>query len=291
MHAALCARGRWAGLALLTKRLDVDVDIGVVEEQDSPIQNNHLAVCDERSLVHPDDYIPTDLHLSEIATKQVYHLNHTNHKQHKWYYFPAMNMGEILLFKNWDSDRSSPARMCFHTAFSDPNAVPNAKARQSIEARGYAYFPDHEPDTCSWLVKPCMDVPVPEAVSKVMHAIEAFDKWMPTAQQWAKNLMDRGAVEEIAQTLVRDERGTIGLAATSPENKRAVVLALLRKPEFTSLLSKVTANVLEPADAAPARSSKEAGQALRFSTSDVLLATAAGAGLGAVIVYALTSSR
>ena len=28
---------------------------------DTPIGNNHLAVCDETSLVAPDDYIPTDL--------------------------------------------------------------------------------------------------------------------------------------------------------------------------------------------------------------------------------------
>ena len=28
---------------------------------DMPIGNNHLAVCDETSLVAPDDYIPTDL--------------------------------------------------------------------------------------------------------------------------------------------------------------------------------------------------------------------------------------
>ena len=30
---------------------------------DTPIGNNHLAVCDQTSLVAPDDYIPTDLFL------------------------------------------------------------------------------------------------------------------------------------------------------------------------------------------------------------------------------------
>ena len=30
---------------------------------DTPIGNNHLAVCDQTSLVAPDDYIPVDLFL------------------------------------------------------------------------------------------------------------------------------------------------------------------------------------------------------------------------------------
>ena len=31
---------------------------------DTPIGNNHLAVCDETSLASPDDYIPTDLFMA-----------------------------------------------------------------------------------------------------------------------------------------------------------------------------------------------------------------------------------
>ena len=39
-----------------------------------------MAVCDERSLVNPDDYIPSDLFLDKFNTKQLYHLDKTNHK-------------------------------------------------------------------------------------------------------------------------------------------------------------------------------------------------------------------
>ena len=39
---------------------------------DTPIGNNHLAVCDETSLVAPDDYIPTDL-LFQVLFKFFFH--------------------------------------------------------------------------------------------------------------------------------------------------------------------------------------------------------------------------
>ena len=59
-----------------------------------------------------------------------------------------MKKDEVILFKQWDSDRTLPGRLCFHTAFLDPNAPKDTPARESIEVRAIAYFPDHEPNTC-----------------------------------------------------------------------------------------------------------------------------------------------
>eukprot|EP00239_Pterosperma_sp_CCMP1384_P007623 CAMPEP_0197844520 /NCGR_PEP_ID=MMETSP1438-20131217/1508_1 /TAXON_ID=1461541 /ORGANISM="Pterosperma sp., Strain CCMP1384" /LENGTH=287 /DNA_ID=CAMNT_0043455349 /DNA_START=134 /DNA_END=994 /DNA_ORIENTATION=- len=114
---------------------------------DDPIQNNHLAVCDESSLVAPDDYITSDLKGPGYEIQQ-YQLDSKNSARHRWYYYPEMTKNEVLLFKQWDSDITLPGRVCFHTAFNDPNAPPDTPPRQSIEARGIAFFPHHTPNTC-----------------------------------------------------------------------------------------------------------------------------------------------
>ena len=59
-----------------------------------------------------------------------------------------MQMGEVLLFKQFDSDTALPGRMTFHIAFVGPTARPDAPERQSIECRALRFFPDFEPNTC-----------------------------------------------------------------------------------------------------------------------------------------------
>merc|ERR1712142_68145 len=113
---------------------------------DTPIGNDHLAVLDETSLVKPDDYIVAEFH-DRIYSLQQYRLLDMNSANHKWFYYSAMKKNEVLLFKQFDSDTSLSGRLCFHTAFNDPNA-PKCSERQSVEARGIAFFPDHEPNSC-----------------------------------------------------------------------------------------------------------------------------------------------
>ena len=113
---------------------------------DTPIGNDHLAVLDETSVVKPDDYIVSEFH-DKFYSLQQYRLLDVNSNQHKWVYFSAMKKNEVLLFKQFDSDTSLSGRLCFHTAFNDPTA-PECPDRQSIEARGFAFFPDHEPNSC-----------------------------------------------------------------------------------------------------------------------------------------------
>ena len=66
----------------------------------------------------------------------------------RWYYFQKMQMDDVLLFKQFDSDTAFPGRMTFHTAFVDPTVRPDAPVRQSIECRAFLFFPDFEPNTC-----------------------------------------------------------------------------------------------------------------------------------------------
>lgn len=70
---------------------------------EDPIENDHLAVLDERTTAKPDDYIPKDLFGPGYSVVQ-YGLNARHAKHHKWYYFPKMTKNEGLLFKQVDSD-------------------------------------------------------------------------------------------------------------------------------------------------------------------------------------------
>lgn len=98
---------------------------------DNCIEDNHLAVCDTRSV-----QIPGDL----LMGADSFHLSPKGHSRHKWYHFPNMVKDELLLFKQWDSELPHVGR-CFHSSFSDPKAPVGAKARESIEVRVLALFP------------------------------------------------------------------------------------------------------------------------------------------------------
>ena len=112
-----------------------------------PIENNHLAVCDETSLVAPDDYLASHLFMQGARLMQ-YGLSDHNAAKHRWYYFPKMQMDEVLLFKQFESDTALPGRMTFHTTFVDPTVRPDALERQSIECSAILFFPDIETNTC-----------------------------------------------------------------------------------------------------------------------------------------------
>jgi len=113
---------------------------------DTPIGNDHLAVLDETSIVKPDDYIVSEFHDNSYSLQQ-YRLLDVNSGQHKWFYYSEMKKNEVILFKQFDSDTTLSGRLCFHTAFNNPKAQ-ECPERQSVEARGIAFFPDHEPNSC-----------------------------------------------------------------------------------------------------------------------------------------------
>ena len=93
---------------------------------------SHHQLCDETSLVSPDDYLASDLFMPGARLMQ-YGLSDHNAAKHRWYYFPKMQMDDVLLFKQFESDTALPGRMTFHTAFVDPTVRPDVLERQSIE--------------------------------------------------------------------------------------------------------------------------------------------------------------
>jgi hypothetical protein len=100
-----------------------------------PVQESPLAVCDARTISQAD-LVATDLKYRG-RTGEIYVLLY-NPRQ-RWFYFPKMDRNEALVFKCFDSDHSRP-RFVAHSAFKDPASPPDAKPRESIEARALAIF-------------------------------------------------------------------------------------------------------------------------------------------------------
>lgn len=115
---------------------------------DEPVENDHLAMLDERTTVKPDDYITKDLFGDGYSTVQ-YGLNARHVKNHKWFYFPQMKKDEAIIFKQMDSDHTKTGRICFHMSINDPS-ISKSYTRQSIEVRMMCYWnktKDEERDT------------------------------------------------------------------------------------------------------------------------------------------------
>ncbi len=109
------------------------------------IESKPLAMCDP-STVSPGDMICSDgRRLTEPSTRMVlYNLVHDTAQC--WHFFPGMEPGEALIFRQYDSRIADPAsRVTFHTAFNDPTAQDDAPRRRSVEARVVALFAEEDP--------------------------------------------------------------------------------------------------------------------------------------------------
>jgi hypothetical protein len=101
-----------------------------------PVEESPLAVCDAHSIAQRD-FVPTDLKYRD-RIGEVYSL--AFNPNHRWFYFPQMQRNEALLLKCYDSMEDGRARFSAHSAFEDPTSPPNARARESIEARTLVFF-------------------------------------------------------------------------------------------------------------------------------------------------------
>jgi hypothetical protein len=117
--------------ALLKERYAV---INVWRPIRGPVLDTPLAVCDAQSIAAAD-LIPTE----EGVKHEVYLFNFN--PDHSWYYFSAMTTSEVLLFKCFDSNKDSQARVTAHSAFDLPAMAAPAHERQSIEVRALVFFP------------------------------------------------------------------------------------------------------------------------------------------------------
>ena len=105
-----------------------------------PIRNTvlqwPLAICDAQSIAR-DDLVETDLKYND-RTGEVLQMQYN--PNHRWYYFPAMQPNEAMVFKCYDSMTDGRSRFTAHTAFDDPNTPPDPPERISIEMRTLAFF-------------------------------------------------------------------------------------------------------------------------------------------------------
>jgi hypothetical protein len=101
-----------------------------------PVLDTPLAVCDARTVER------ADLVASEIRyprrNGEIYLVRHND--GHAWAYFSEMRRDEVLLFKQYDSEREAVARFTPHAAFDHPGMPPEATPRQSIEIRCLVTF-------------------------------------------------------------------------------------------------------------------------------------------------------
>lgn len=205
---------------------------------DTPIGDNHLALCDETSLVKPDDYLKMELFGQGYHISQ-YKLADRNASQHRWYYFSKMKKDEVILFKQWDSDPKLSGRVCFHTAFKDPKAPSDTPTRESIEVRAFAFFPDHEPNTCPAPapVKADHENPdVPQAVAKILGAFKTLDSWPQIAKDWAITHYRDESFKEMAVEVSRDAQNHFGLKNASKEVQDQVVEGLMKDDQIEKIV-------------------------------------------------------
>jgi len=101
-----------------------------------PVADTPLAVCDART-VAARDMVAGEIRYVE-RSGEIYLFEHSD--QHRWYYYPAMDRHEALVFKQYDSQVSGVARFTPHAAFDLPAIAADAPLRESIEARCLVLF-------------------------------------------------------------------------------------------------------------------------------------------------------
>jgi len=101
-----------------------------------PVETFPLAIADAQSLS------PGDLVVSERRAAnrigQTYAI--TYNPAHRWFWFPRQRREEAIVFKVYDSVKDGGARWTAHTAFEDPTSPAQARPRESIEIRTFAFF-------------------------------------------------------------------------------------------------------------------------------------------------------
>lgn len=102
----------------------------------NPVETAPLALCDARTLN------PANLLAAERRAKErIGELTLVTHGDgQRWMYYPHMTREEALLIKTWDTADDGRARYSVHGAFDDPTSPQDAKPRESIETRTFAFF-------------------------------------------------------------------------------------------------------------------------------------------------------
>lgn len=99
---------------------------------------------------------------------------------HRWVYYPAMQPGECLVFKVFDSATDGRARFSLHSAFEDPTSPEDAAPRESIELRAMVFFDELPADFAAGFVPPHLSEGSPDRLDVEPERVEvlaAGDEW------------------------------------------------------------------------------------------------------------------
>src|SRR3954452_9775086 len=101
-----------------------------------PIEMTPLGFVDAQSIAPRDLAVCNLVYADRVG--EIY--QGVYNADHQWHYFPAMTRDEAILIKCYDSEKDGRARFSLHSAFTDPTSPANAKPRQSIEIRTFAFW-------------------------------------------------------------------------------------------------------------------------------------------------------
>ncbi len=93
-----------------------------------------LMVDELPSAAEIPEVLPGDPELPEFPEISAFQFS----PEHRWYYYSDLGSDEVVLFKNYDSDRRGAWRVP-HAGFRDPNCAPS-DPRLSIEVRFLVFF-------------------------------------------------------------------------------------------------------------------------------------------------------
>eukprot|EP01084_Bolivina_argentea_P140014 246253_1 len=202
------------------------------------IKNDHLAMCDGRSVDAPDDFLPYH-YIADGYKSESYYLNGARVFKYKWYYFPEMAKNEMLIFKQYDSDYNVKARYAFHTAINDPTAPKkNCPSRESIETRLIAFFPQHTPNTIPEIEEVDIKEAIPDSVKSLFNAIESSHMWPQQHYDNMCKIIGEKDIEEVIKSLVNGSAkgGYHGMSDYNKDQINEVTeLIIKRKDEFKKI--------------------------------------------------------
>ena len=102
-----------------------------------PLTHLPLAILDAAS-VNREDLVSSGLKGFTYTGRVTNQLHIRYNDAQRWYYYPEMSVDEVLvlsLFHCFKNDQRSDFHQCFHSAFENPLAPPDAEERQSCEHR------------------------------------------------------------------------------------------------------------------------------------------------------------
>jgi hypothetical protein len=102
-----------------------------------PVEEMPLALCDGRA-VREGDFRKTIIHERPGEPTPYVGMPLTYNPNQRWYYYPDMQPGEALIFKQCDSDHDR-VQWSPHVAIDAP-APPDARPRVSFEVRTLAFL-------------------------------------------------------------------------------------------------------------------------------------------------------